>query len=134
VLAKDLVIHDRTDASLIGIDQSPHDRFEALAKLKGSGFIRLGCLYQTVNELEPEIDGAPGVFLAFKASNSDSRVAFDKALVIRPQFENGLVSRLGVSENGSWQQFVLEKHKYRCKGLLVDKPAGPPPADTSASK
>jgi hypothetical protein len=134
VLAKDIIINDRTEAGLIGINADPHDRFEALAKVRGSGFIRMGCLYQTLNELEPEIDGAPGVFLAFKASNNDSQVPFANALVVRPQFENGLVSRLSVWENGSWEQFILEKHKYRCKSLLVDKAPGPPAADASASK
>ena len=122
VLAKDIIINDRTESGLIGITRDPHDRFEALAKLKVSGFIRMGCLYQTLNELEPEIDGAPGAFLAFKASNTDSRAPFESALVVRPQFENGLFSTLNVWENGSWEQFILDKHKYRCKSLLVDKP------------
>lgn len=129
-----ITVVDTTFDNVTQLDDKPHDRIDIFDKLKSSGFIRVGCYYETVNELNPERDGSPVAILAFKATNADTRVAFDKAIVIRPLYENNKISRLGIFKNSGWQKFILEKHSYLCgEGLTVDKPPDKAPDKAPAS-
>jgi len=117
-----ITVADTTVDNVTQLDDQPHDRMDVFDKLKSSGFIRVGCYNETVNELSPERDGSPVAILAFKATNADTHVAFDKGIVIRPLYQNNKIAQLGVFKNTEWQKFILEKHSYLCgDGLTVDK-------------
>ncbi len=125
LLAAQVAIVDNTTSLAISDESAPVDRFAAVRRLKDKGYIRFGCYAATNNDTtDQRVDGATSMFLVFKAPSDAVKTSLDSALAVRPQFKDGVVTTLAISDNRAWIVATLKVRGYDCNGFSVEKPAG----------
>jgi len=116
-----IVIIDKTmDGSLAG--GTDGDGVQTGNFLISKGIQRFGC-YKETNTGRSR-DGATVTLVAFKAGKTDTKTSIDKAVALRPIFEQGKVKKIYIYDNQQWIGEVLTAFNNTCYGLTVERPAG----------
>jgi hypothetical protein len=98
---------------------APLDLLKVLLK---ANYLRFGCFTENTDSSGKYVDGAVAVFLAFKASLTDSGTILDNVIAIHVLYLHGLVSKIVVLRNQDFITAVLEPAKWSCNGFTVVKP------------
>jgi len=120
--APSVQIVDNTSDFKITNLTDPIDRLKAIDAIVAKGYIRFGCFAATSDTTDKAVDGATAMLLAFNAPNEATTTTIDKAIVLRPIFDNRIITTLIVSVNRGYMTSVLNDRGYDCNGFTVEKP------------
>lgn len=122
-MAPTVLISDKTLATQFD-SLPPLDAQKLGETFVGKEYFRFGCYAQITDKFGSNNDGAPAMFVMFKApKDAPSPVAFDAALGVRTLFgNNGLVSQLIITDKRQAMMAALDTNLWNCNGLTVQKP------------
>jgi hypothetical protein len=122
-MAPTALIVDQTSSFLFINDKTPLDAAGLGQALAGLNFHKYGCQSAMKPTYGDNPEGAPAIFLAFKAAANASTTTIDNVIAIRPLYKQGIISGLIVSDMQDPIKALLADHSNTCNGLSVSQAA-----------